>query len=173
MTQGLAYDVCFGRLPVTIHELVTNSDLAGFRCDKHRTCVRHCTLSLWQAIIHWQASIHDDSDSRLLHFATIGCRHLLGLGDSCLTWVHHSDLIGWRMRFGCKSVNTCPRPGIWRACLKKFMYSLVGSRGGGQGWTGDLPSFVCVKKNRELFLNPGPYGDFLRYPISSGRWTLK
>ncbi len=69
-------------------------------------------------------------------------------------------------------MDTCSGPGVWRARLKKIMYSLIGSRGGGQGWTGDFPSFMC-EKIREVFLNPGPYGDFLRYPISSGSWTLK
>ncbi len=36
------------------HPLVTNGNSAVFRFDKHRTCVWHCTLSLPQAIIHWQ-----------------------------------------------------------------------------------------------------------------------
>ena len=60
-----------GRLLVTNPALVTN-DLAGFSCDRHRMCVRHCMLSRYHKRLFTdrQTAIHDHN------FATIGCHYL-------------------------------------------------------------------------------------------------
>ncbi len=80
--------------------LVTNNS-AGFSWNRRRTCVRHCTLSLSQAI-YWQA---DSERLTIATFATIGCRFR---HEETRDWTHTQRDKLWRWSPHMTSACTSP-----------------------------------------------------------------